>query len=245
MHIIYKLWNEVNDKLYIGQTTDLSKRARNGRGYSGCSHLYHAIQQYGWDVFHYEVLAECESQEEANTLEIYYISFYDTTNSNKGYNLSSGGAVKTTNIETKEKISKSVKQLWQNPSYATKTKEGNKKSWTSERRDKQREQIQKMRDSTDFQNKAQEGFKKWYNGLSKEEQDTLTEKRTVRKRKKVICLTTGEIFNSMREACDKYHLDGGSLTKACQGKLKHTGKHPITGDKLTWTYYQSNMEENK
>ena len=100
-----------------------------------------------------------------------------------------------------------------------------------------------MRDNTDFQCKAQEGFKKWYDSLTKEEQDALTEKRAVGKRKKVICLTTNEIFNSMKEACDKYHLDSGSLTKVCQGKLKHTGKHPITQEKLAWAYYTDNMEE--
>ena len=31
--------------------------------------------------------------------------------------------------------------------------------------------------------------------------------------KKVICITTGEIFNSMREACRKYNIHTGSMTE--------------------------------
>lgn len=237
MYTIYKLWNEVNTKLYIGQTKDLSRRARNGKGYKGCRHLYYAIQKYGWEVFHYEILAECETQEEANMLEIYYIKLYDTTNQSKGYNISLGGVVRTTNEETKKKISNSVKQLWENSNYATNMAKRLKQTWDEERREKQRYQMQKMRDETDFQQKARKGYQKWYKNLSEEEKFSYIENRAKARRKKVICLNTNEIFNSMKEACDKYHLDPGSLTKVCQGKLKHTGKDPITQEKLVWAYY--------
>lgn len=237
MYTIYKLWNDINTKLYIGQTTNLLKRARNGEGYKGCRHLYHAIQKYGWDVFHYEVLAECETQEEANVLEKYYIKLYDTTNSNKGYNISAGGAIRITNEESKKKISNSVKKLWKDPKYASNVVAKRKQAWTTEAREKQKQQIQKMRNETDFQQRAQEGFKKWYDGLSEEERQSYIERRSRGRRKKVICLNTNEVFNSMKEACDKYHLDGGALTRVCQGKNKHTGKHPITQEKLAWAYY--------
>lgn len=243
MYIIYKLWNEINIKLYIGQTANLAKRARGGEGYKGCRHLYHAIKKYGWNVFHYEILAICETQEEANELEIYYINLYDTTNPDKGYNISLGGAVRATNEETKKKISNSVKELWKDPNYAVNIIEKRKQAWTEESREKQRQQIQKMREETDFQQRAQEGYKKWYNNLSEEERYKLSEKRAQKRRRKVICLTTNEIFNSMREACDKYHLDNGALTRVCQGKTKHTGKHPITQEKLAWAYYDNKEDE--
>lgn len=245
MYTIYKLWNEVNDKLYIGQTTNLSKRGRGGAGYLGCPHLYHAIKKYGWEKFHYEILVEASTQEEANILEKHYIKKYDTTNPEKGYNLSLGGNVRTTNDETKEKISNSVKKLWKNSSYREHMSKRLKESWTPERREKQKQQIQKMRENTNFQEKAQQGYQKWLGNLTEDERKNYYMKRVSGRRKKVICLTTMEIFNSMKEACDKYHLDNGSLTKVCQGKLKHTGKEPITQQKLSWMYYDEYMEVKK
>jgi hypothetical protein len=50
----------------------------------------------------------------------------------------------------------------------------------------------------------------------------------------VICLTTNEIFNSIKEAKEKYNVN---ISFCCQGKLKFAGKHPITGEKLYWAYY--------
>lgn len=56
--------------------------------------------------------------------------------------------------------------------------------------------------------------------------------------KSIKCITTGEIFNNMTIACKKYNLDPSSLTKCCKGKIKSTGKHPITGEKLIWKYLE-------
>lgn len=53
--------------------------------------------------------------------------------------------------------------------------------------------------------------------------------------KKVICLTTGEIFNSQREAEKKYNVT--NITYCCSHKRKSAGKHPETGEKLIWMFY--------
>ncbi len=36
--------------------------------------------------------------------------------------------------------------------------------------------------------------------------------------KKVVCITTGEIFDGIREAGRKYNISSGSITECCQGK---------------------------
>ena len=54
--------------------------------------------------------------------------------------------------------------------------------------------------------------------------------------KKVRCITTGEIFISINEACIKYNLSHTSISKCCSGKQKYAGKHPITKEKLIWEY---------
>ena len=52
--------------------------------------------------------------------------------------------------------------------------------------------------------------------------------------KKIICITTGEIFNSMREACRKYNIHTGSMTECCQGKRKTAGGYK-------WEYFKEEI----
>ena len=52
--------------------------------------------------------------------------------------------------------------------------------------------------------------------------------------KKVICITTGEIFNSMREACRKYDINTGRMTECCQGKRKTAGGYK-------WEYFKEEI----
>lgn len=54
--------------------------------------------------------------------------------------------------------------------------------------------------------------------------------------RKVICITTGEIFNTMKDAEEKYKVSYHSISKCCRGKQKSAGKHPVTGEKLIWEY---------
>ncbi|PFA84002.1 GIY-YIG nuclease family protein [Bacillus thuringiensis] len=57
--------------------------------------------------------------------------------------------------------------------------------------------------------------------------------------KKIICLTTGEIFETMTEAAKKYNIssNGCKISLACTGKRKHVGRLP-DGTKLAWSYYE-------
>jgi len=57
--------------------------------------------------------------------------------------------------------------------------------------------------------------------------------------KQVVCLTTSEIFNSIKEASIKFNLsNGGSIIQCCRNKINSAGKHPETGKKLKWMYYK-------
>lgn len=58
--------------------------------------------------------------------------------------------------------------------------------------------------------------------------------------KKVICITTKEIFNSLKEAQDKYGLK--DISRCCKGKTHYCGIHPITGEKLKWIYYEDYLK---
>ena len=55
--------------------------------------------------------------------------------------------------------------------------------------------------------------------------------------KKVKCITTSEIFNSIKEAKEKYGLIGSHISACCKGKRNYCGKLE-DGTKLEWEYLQ-------
>lgn len=59
---------------------------------------------------------------------------------------------------------------------------------------------------------------------------------------KVICLNTGQIFATAKEAAQWCNRDNSCLSKCAKGKTKYCGIHPITGEKLHWKYLKD-MED--
>ena len=108
MIYIYKHRNNINGKVYIGQTNNIEKRWQPSK-YKKSSLFYRAIQKYGWNNFTHEILSEIEDQNEADNQEIALIEYFDSTNPDKGYNILPGGGINTRGMkhseETKNKIS--------------------------------------------------------------------------------------------------------------------------------------------
>ena len=87
--IVYKITNLDNGKIYIGQTKfTIEKRFKEHAKTK--SHIGDAIRKYGEEQFDLEVLATCETREEAYELEIAFVEFFDCMAPN-GYNLTEGG----------------------------------------------------------------------------------------------------------------------------------------------------------
>lgn len=98
-------------KVYIGQTSiNPEKRWNNGSGYRSNTYFYNAIKKYGWNNIEHIILMSGVSDYTVNFWETYFINLYDSTNREKGYNLTSGGKENFKhNDETKQKISLSHK----------------------------------------------------------------------------------------------------------------------------------------
>lgn len=62
--------------------------------------------------------------------------------------------------------------------------------------------------------------------------------------KKVICLTTGEIFNSILDASKIYDVHKSSISACCRrDENKSAGRHPATGEKLIWMFYDDKKKK--
>lgn len=119
---IYKTTNIVNNKIYIGQ----HRYSAFDETYIGSGTLlWKAINKYGRDNFICEMLEECNSFEELNVKENYYIQLYKSNNLEIGYNMTSGGQgtvdYKHTEV-AKQKISKHNAKYWKNKNLSASTK---------------------------------------------------------------------------------------------------------------------------
>ena len=120
---IYKIVNDINDKVYIGQTSETiekrwarHKRSRNYKKYKHI-HFYMALNKYGIDHFFVSEVMKIsantkeELKKELNKWEKYYISEFNSFRN--GYNSTEGGDGVMTGFrhteESKKKMSKSHK----------------------------------------------------------------------------------------------------------------------------------------
>jgi group I intron endonuclease len=111
---IYKITNKINNKCYIGQTSkhyeqrwNEHKNIFNNSNSKEYNYpLYKAFRKYGIDNFMFEILEECNINN-LDEKEIYWIKYYDSTNSKNGYNQSFGGSGhKTLDLDENKVIEK-------------------------------------------------------------------------------------------------------------------------------------------
>lgn len=119
--LIYCITNKVNNKKYIGLTTESAYARWLCHSTSKSNHislLKRSIDKYGKENFIIDILGGAYSYHELGELEDYYINLYNTLDSNFGYNLRSGGNQNFKHHEsTKNKISQTKKD---NPYIPTK-----------------------------------------------------------------------------------------------------------------------------
>lgn len=244
MFIVYCHTNKTNNKKYIEITCqEPNQRFRNGKGYKSSPHFYYAIKKYGWDNFTHEILYENLSQDEAKSKEIKLIKQYNTRNKNFGYNITPGGEGYSGKDnpwyghhhteETKKKMSEQRKGVPKTEEWKKKIRESNiGKIVSDETRKKMKEnhadvlgvnnpcfgrklskeQIQKMisASKTDEAIVKMKQNKVWYSG-----KDNPNSKR-------VMCIETGIVFDTMKEAAEKNGCSISKISAVCHGSRNHT-----------------------
>jgi group I intron endonuclease len=107
---IYAIYNDVNGKIYIGQTRRGYKRRfiEHLTPSDGSPLLRKAVKKYGREAFHPELIDIAYSEEEANTLEKLWIKILQTYKHEEGYNLSLGGVIGHFNDEVIQKMKERV-----------------------------------------------------------------------------------------------------------------------------------------
>ena len=135
---IYLITNMVNGKKYVGQTRYPISRRWSGHqteaksNPSSTSPIHSAIRKYGSKSFTIIELQQCESADELNKAERYWISQHRSTDSNLGYNCTDGGDRSYDfTPEVKLKISSSVKKCWGTPEFRQRVTESAIRQWSN------------------------------------------------------------------------------------------------------------------
>lgn len=114
--VIYLVRNTMNNKIYVGQTTNLKRRIKEYR----VSKIYKKSQKYtlmkeivkhGYENFTYTILDVAETKEELNGKEIFWIKCLNASNPSVGYNKKTGGDGGSMNNESIQRMRNSSRKF--------------------------------------------------------------------------------------------------------------------------------------
>lgn len=234
---IYFHRNTINNKIYIGITSlKLKDRfGKNGINYKHNKHFYSAIQKYGWDNFEHIVFMEDVPYTDACKYEQILIKLWNTNNPKFGYNKSIGGEASSLGVKhTKEsKLHMSEAKLKdKNPMFNKKHNE-DYKTYMHEKMSGENNPWYGKKLPEDMRQKisvANKGKTAWNKGLKMD--DEFVDKICI----PVFCIEMNMYFKSLTEAGNVIGVGNQHISSCCKGKLKHAGRHPQTGEKLSWRY---------
>ena len=244
MYYVYK-HTSPSGKIYIGVTKQRPHlRWQNGLGYRTQEYFYRAIQKYGWDNFHHEIVCQTESYSDANNKEIELIAKHKSNHKNYGYNIEGGGNLKKTvsestrlklrNTHTTPEYLKRVSQInvkrWSNPEEHRKMSERtsgkNNPMYGTKLTDEHKQKLKEGFAKVTFVGKRGEDNPMYGKHLSEEQKKKISERNRGAnngRARRVMCVETQKIYGSLREAFRDTGIKHSSISSACMGKSKTSG----------------------
>ncbi len=231
-HCIYMHKNKVNGKVYIGQTLqdNPNNRWQNGHGYIKQSKFFSDIIKYGWLNFEHIILERDLTQQEANDREDFWIKHFNSCKN--GYNT----ITENNRTEIQKNSDSLIICLNTNKTYKT-LKEasldtGADPSAISRCYGGQRKSAGMINGIPGF----------WI--LSTADENLIREIRNNYNNitRKIVCIETSQIFNSLDEVITYCDLPVSSANKArLKNILKHQtgasfGRDKKLNIKLHWRY---------
>lgn len=248
VYYIYITTNLINGKQYIGQ----HKGKLNDSYFGSGKNIMKALEKYGKNNFKKEILKICKSRTEADKWEQYYINYYNAVEDDNFYNLQEGGTggdgwracqrwLANHPEEAQQIYQKNIERL---------------KQWQKDNPEKNRELVIEpmLKASHQWQkdnpeevaknmkkvNRAKEKWQKEHPEEHKKQIDAWRKAGSDANSQKIMCVTTGEIFESQSAAARTYGIPQTNISKCIRGERKSAGKHPDTKEKMIWKLVEKN-----
>lgn len=243
-YFIYLTTNLINGKKYIGYHYGYEDDSYLGSGVN----ILKAIKKYGAQNFDRIILEFCADKEEACQKEKYWIKYYNAVQDENFYNISEGGEFdagwyqarkwRENNPELAEEHDRQailrLQKWWKN--HPEELKQNNEKliQQGKQWRESNPEKVEEI------MKKVNQGRIKWQQEHPEEHKAQVQkwiQAGSIANSKKIICITTGEIFNSISEAArayEKYGCQQSNISKVLRGERKSCGKKD--GQKLQWKF---------
>lgn len=195
-----------NGKVYIGITGQKPNErfGHDGSGYFRQKYFYSAIRKHGWNNFKHEILFKNLTKAEAEQKEIELIAIYKSDIHDFGYNLDHGGnTIGKHSEESKRKMSEKLKGR-------VFSEESRRKMSASQKglQSGRKHPLYGKGHSEESKKKMSESTKGMYLGVKNP------------RCRKIVCIETGEIFDFIKEAAEKYGRTETSLVAALRGRQK-------------------------
>ena len=209
---IYKITNKITNQIYIGQSTNINQRWMEHKCPKPKHNLklHEDIRKYGINNFVFELIEECKKSE-LSKRELFYIKslkpFYNTV----GRKLSK---------ETKEKIRLKTREWWLNLDEETKEKiisknlTGPKKGHIVSE-----ETRRKLREINIGKTQTKETINKRKNTFLEKKKNGWKQTNSSH-RKKVICIETKQVYNSIKDVAIELKVHPSNITNVLKGKQK-------------------------
>ena len=218
MYCVYEHINKINNKKYIGITSQKpeDRWGNNGINYKSSPHFYAAIQKYGWNNFYHNIIFSELTKEQACQKEKELISKFQTQDKEFGYNILEGGQATTLPPEVREKMSKAM--------IGNQNGKGHSCSEDKKRKISQAQKGRKF--SEEHKRKLSEAAKKRHVPCSDKKKQILSKKYP--NKKLVFCLENGIVYESVQDCARQLGLYATSVSKVCKGIHHTTGGYHLS-----------------
>ncbi len=267
MAYIYIFTNKINNKKYIGQTIDIQRRLKEHERANTDSLFHKSIKKYGWnnfDKFYFccpkflldfvekililflnSLLYKGYNLESGGNKNKHFSDVSKQKMSESRKNLSEDDRYKISiskigshlSKETKNKISNALKGD-KNPNFGKTLSNETKSKLSILNTGKTLSDETKKKMSESRKGKKHYLYGKHLTDEIKNKISATLKDESNPHNKKVICIETGEVFNSIRNASKKYSFQESHIAKCCRGKRKTTGG-------FHWMFYEDYLKSKE
>ena len=222
-----------NNKYYVGISKNpILRWGNNGKGYKKNVLFYRAIQKYGWENIEHRILFENLCEVDAQKKEIELIAQYKSNQKEYGYNISIGGDKTTSGYKFTKKQRVKLSEAKTRPVYCI---EDNKIYYSGyELKQAGYERYREVCNGNRKTCKNKHFI--FLDELEMYKKNQLQLKDGLRKR--VICLETKKIYETIDSASKNTKTQASSISMCCYNKLKSTNN-------LHFQFYNNNFDINK